>query len=258
MDLGGPDDHVSTPTAPAPALRPPFRFLALPYELRLRIYELLLVFPKTLDLDPVNSRTLIPALRLFFVSRQLHAEASRVFYSLNTFRIFPVHHRFFHTKYPLLSRLSATYRGYITKLELRLGPGWNKPPKGWAIDERASNRRRLRLADVLKVHMLKVFVDFDPASSEVFSGFRHKAGDEFYTTFCVELMGDLCVHLETINKVEFDAYPSVKKTSPLLKGLVKEAERRGLKILWGPERGWEKVVDVDLAGVLEKMGLEGL
>ncbi|KAF1954962.1 hypothetical protein CC80DRAFT_493350 [Byssothecium circinans] len=252
------DRTLDEPSSAPSRAKQPFPFLALPYELRLRIYELLLVSPKTLDLDPSNSRTLIPSLRLFFVSRQIHAEASRIFYSLNTFRIFPIHGRFFHTKYALLSRLSPTYRGHITKLELRLGPGWTKPPKGWVIDERLNNRRRLRLVEVKRVHMLKVFVECDPASSDIFNGFRHKQGDEFYTRFCVELIQGLFTHLPTIDKVEFDAYPSVKKTSPLLRGLVGEVEGRGLTVLWGPERDWEKVVDVDLVGVLAKMGIDGL
>lgn len=252
------DDPSSTSTPrPRPSTKP-FPFLSLPYEIRLHIYELLLSFPKTLDLDPSNARMLIPSLRLFFVSRQIHAEASRAFYSLNTFRIFPIHGRFFHAKYPLLARLPAAYKAHITKLELRLGPGWTKPPKGWVIDERENNRRRLRLKDILNVRLLKVFVECDPAASEVFNGFRHEEGPAFYTQFCVSLLGGLFEHLPSIDRVEFDAYPSVPRDSPLLKGLLDEVKAGGKSISWGPERNWEKVVDVDLVRVLNQMGLEGL
>jgi hypothetical protein len=232
----------------APATQP-FRFFALPYELRMRVYEHLLVFPKTIDLDPANTRTLARPLRLFLVSHAVHAEASRLFYSRNTFRVFSVHGRFFHTKKQLLTRLPPTYRSYLTKLELRLGPGWTKPPKGWVVDA------RLGLADARKVHMLKIFVECDPASSEIFEGFRHAAGEEFYTGFCLGLIRELFAQLSALSKVEFDAYPSVSRTSPLLQGLVAEAKAGEKKIVWGPERGWDKIVEVDLANVMQKMGL---
>jgi hypothetical protein len=232
----------------APPIQP-FRFLALPYELRLRCYEQLLVVPTTIDLDPANTRNLVRPLRLFLVSHAVHAEASRVFYSRNTFRVFPTHGRFFHTKWPLLSRFPRTYRSYITKLELRLGPGWTKPPKGWVVDG------RLRLADAKAVYMLKVFVECDPASSEIFEGFRHGEGEQFYTSFCVGLMRGLFSQLPAVSRVEFDAYPSVSRSSPLLKALVDEAKLGQKKIVWGPERGWDKIVEVDLANVLQKMGL---
>ncbi|KAF2677320.1 hypothetical protein K458DRAFT_319797 [Lentithecium fluviatile CBS 122367] len=219
----------------------PFCFLALPYELRIRVYEHVLVFPRTVDLDPANTRTLVHRLCLFLVSHAVHTEASRIFYSRNTFRIFPIHGRFFHTKRPLLARLPPTYRAHLTKLELRLGPGWTKPPKGWVADS------RLGLEDAPKVHLLKVFVECDPASSDVFDGFRHGEGEEFYTTFCVGLLSGLFAGLPALSRVQFDAYPSVSKTSPLLKRLVDEARANQKIVLWGPERGWDKIAEVDLA-----------
>jgi hypothetical protein len=246
-DISSDDSDDEPPPAPKP-----FPFLALPYELRIRIYEQLLIFPTTIDLDPSNTRTLIRPLRLFLVSHAVHAEASRLFYSRNTFRIFAVHGRFFHTKKQLLTRLPVTYRSYVTKLELRLGPGWTKPPKGWVVDA------KLGLGDMRNVRGLRVFVECDPASSEIFEGFRHKDGEEFYTTFCVGLLRGLFAQLSGLSKVEFDAYPSVSRTSPLMKGLIAEVKAGQKKIIWGPERGWDKIVEVDLAGVMEKMGLESL
>lgn len=238
------EDIDTAPAAPAQ----PFRFFDLPYELRLRVYELLLVFPKTLDLDPANGRAIVPFLRLFFVSRRIHDEASRVFYSRNTFRVFPIHGRFINHKAPLLARLPPLYRSYMTKFELRLGPGWTKPPKGWVTDA------RLKLEDAAKVHMLKVFVECDPASHPIFEGFR--LGDDYYTHFSVGLLRGLFAQLPSLSKVEFDAYPSVPKSSPLLQGLVDEVKAGNKRILWGPESGWDKIVDVDLVNVLQKMGLE--
>jgi hypothetical protein len=228
--------------------RQPFRFFDLPYELRLRVYEELLVFPKTIDLDPTNFRVVAPALRVFLADHRTHEEASRVFYGRNTFRVFPIHGRYINRKHPLLAWFPRRYRAYITKLELRLGPGFTKPPKCWVVD------KRLGLAATNKVHRLKVFVEIDPASNEVFEGFR--VGTNFYTEYCVGLLRSLLAQLPSINDVEFDAYPSVSKSSPLLKGLVDETKLNQKRIAWGPERGWEKIVEVDLVGVLQKMGLE--
>ncbi|KAI4676312.1 uncharacterized protein J4E88_007226 [Alternaria novae-zelandiae] len=227
--------------------RQPFRFFDLPSELRLRIYEELLVFPKTIDLDPTNYRTVAPALRLFLVDHRMHDEASRVFYGRNTFRVFPIHGRYINRKHPLLAWLPRKYRALLTRLELRLGPGFTKPPKCWVVDS------RLGLAAVKKVYKLKIFVEIDPASNEVFEGWR--VGNNFYTEYCVGLLRGLLAQVPSIDDVEFDAYPSVSKDSPLLKGLVEETKLNQKRVAWGPERGWDKIVEVDLASVLQKMGL---
>ncbi|KAF1936848.1 hypothetical protein EJ02DRAFT_73886 [Clathrospora elynae] len=230
--------------------RQSFRFFDLPSELRLRVYELLLIFPKTIDLDPTNHGVVAPALRLFLVDRRMHEESSRVFYSLNTFRVFPVHGRYINRKHPLLAWFPRKYRAYMTRLELRLGPGFTKPPKCWVVDS------RLGLTAARKVHRLKVFVEIDPASDEVLEGWR--IGNDFYTEYCVKLLRGLLARLHSINVVEFDAYPSVPKSSPLLKGLMEEAKLNQKRIAWGPERGWDKIVEDDLVGVLQKMRLDGL
>ena len=227
--------------------RQPFRFFDLPYELRLRVYEELLIFPKTIDLDPSNHRTVAPALRLFLVDHRTHDEASRVFYGSNTFRVFPIHGRYINRKHPLLAWFPRKYRAQLTRLELRLGPGFTKPPKCWVVDS------RLGLVAAKKVYRLKIFVEIDPASNEVFEGWR--VGNNFYTEYCVGLLRGLLAQVPSINDVEFDAYPSVSRSSPLLQGLIEETKLNQKRVAWGPERGWDKIVEVDLAGVLQKMGL---
>ena len=112
---------------------------------------------------------------------------------------------------------------------------------------------RLGLAVAKKVYRLKIFVEIDPASNEVFEGFR--VGNNFYTEYCVGLLRGLLAQVPSINDVEFDAYPSVSKSSPLLTGLVEEKKLNQKRIAWGPERGWDKIVEDDLANVLQKMGL---
>lgn len=231
--------------------RAPFRFFDLPYELRLRVYETLLVFNKTMDLDPSNYRAVAPSIRLFYVSHRMHDEASRVFYGRNTFRLFPIHGRYINAKYPLFARLPRKYRALMTRVELRLGPGFTKPPKGWVVDS------RLGLAAVTKAHKLKIFVEIDPAASDIFEGFR--TGEKtFYTEYCVGLLRALLAQITTVAEVELDAYPSVGKDSPLLQALLDEAKLNQKRIVWGPERGWDKIVEKDLVGILEKMGLGGI
>jgi hypothetical protein len=231
--------------------RKPFRFFDLPYELRLRVYELLLVSPKTMDLDPMNHRAVAPSLRMFYVNHRMHDEASRVFYARNTFRLFPIHGRYINAKYPLFARLPRKYRALITRLELRLGPGFTRPPKGWVVDS------RLGLGAVTKAHKLRIFVEIDPASSDIFEGFR--TGEKtFYTEYCVGLLRLLLAQIPSVGEVEMDAYPSVSKNSPLLKALLDEARLNQKRITWGPERGWDKIVDKDLVGILERMGLGGI
>ncbi|KAJ4352240.1 uncharacterized protein N0V89_007587 [Didymosphaeria variabile] len=212
----------------------PFRFFALPSELRIRILELLLVRDKTIDLDPSNTRTLLPSLRLFFVSRRMHAEASHVFYAQNTFRVFAINGRFFHTKKQLLTRLAPHYIAQMRSLELRLGPGFNKPPKGWVVDQ------RLQLHHAANVRLLKVFVELDPASHPSFEGFRHDdcgAAEQFFTTFSLGLLGCLFGELPQLKRVEFDAYPGISRNSPLMKALVEETRMGRKEVGWGPERG---------------------
>jgi hypothetical protein len=228
----------------------PFRFFDLPSELRLRVYELLLVFPKTLDLDPTNARTVAPHLRIFTVSHRMHDEATRVFYSRNTFRVFSIHGRYINKKYPLLAWVPRKYKTHITRLELRLGPGFTSPPKHWVVDS------RLGLSATTRVYKLRIFVELDPSSHPSFGELL--IGQTYYTEYSVSMVRALLAQIPSVSEIEFDAYPGVKKSSPLLVGLMDEAKLNQKRITWGDERGWDTIVDGDLAGVLQKLGINGL
>ncbi|KAF2274353.1 uncharacterized protein EI97DRAFT_435188 [Westerdykella ornata] len=195
----------------------------------------------------MNYRNIRPLLRLFLVSHRMHDEACRVFYGRNTFRIFPIHGRFINHKKPLFTRLPTRYRALMTKAELRLGPGWTKPPRGWVVDG------RLGLSDARKLRVLKIFVELDPAAHEIFEGFR--TSETFYTEFCQAMVGALFSQVPSFAEVEFDAYPGIKKSSPLLQALVNMSKAQNKRITWGPEREWDKVVEVNLTDVLEGLAL---
>lgn len=209
----------------------PFPFLALPSELRVKVYEHF--FSDTdavIDLGPDNYKRIHKHLGLMRVCRQLHDEATHFFYSSRAFRLFPTHPgRYFKTKKPLLARLKPGQRECITKLELRLGPGWGAPPKGWAVND------ALGLKDCVGVRRLSVFVECDP-SDGIFKGFRRSEG--FYEGFSRHLLGAVVAGLPNVAAVEFDAWPSVKKSGAMMRGLLDVAAQSQRPICWGPERGW--------------------
>lgn len=227
------DPGVSTPT-----LRPaPFRFFDLPPELRIKILALVLVVPYTIDLDPANGRRIAPLLAVLRVSRRLNDEAYRVFYGQNTFRLFPVHGGFFNTKNPLLARLPTKYRAVIRSVELRLGPGWNRPPKGWTVGP------RLNLSEAKSLRVLKIFIECDP-SHEMFRGFR--VGKEFYTQFCTKMLDRIITQVGSLDEIQFDGYPSVSKNSGLMQALLNRAKAGCKRITWGSLRGWpEEVAELE-------------
>lgn len=207
----------------ADARRKPFRFFDLPFELRSRILELVLVTDRTVDLNPENYRAAQKRLDVFLVSRRIHEEAYPAYYGGHTFRIFPTNARFFGDKTkPLLARLSTRYRAALVSLELRLGPGWSRPPKSWRVDE------RLGLVEMTAVRIVKVFVECDP-SQDVFKGFR--AGEGFYTGFSESLLGGVMDGLPALRRVEFDGWPSVMRSGVLMQTLINLAQRTEKKVL---------------------------
>lgn len=218
--------------AKAKKARAPFAFFELPSELRTKIYTYVFArVPRVLDLDPDNfrnvHRTILP---LFLVNRQIHNEASHHFYSTHIFRVFPCHPgRFFKTKKPLLARLSPRYRASLSALDLRLGPGWNAPPRGWVVND------ALGLKDCVNVRVLHVFVEVDPSHS-IFKGFRK--ADNFYENFSKSLLTDILDEVPSVVETQFDAWSQVRRDGNMLSGLLQIAAIRKKLISWGPERDW--------------------
>jgi hypothetical protein len=215
---------------------PCFPFLSLPSELRNKIYSL--VFspaPAHLDLDPTIFKIFqqMQMFAIFCVSHQLYREATHHFFSTHTFRIFSTYPgRYFKTKRPLLARLPAHYRESITSLELRLGPGWNNPPRGWVVND------ALGLAECTSVRVLKIFVECDP-SDAIYKGFRK--GDGFYEGFSANLLDEVMKRVPSIKTVEFDSYTAIKRSGGMMRALEEVATKyEGRMISWGPKHGWEK------------------
>jgi hypothetical protein len=221
-----------------PKNKKPFPFLDLPAELRIEIYAYYFNdIDYVIDLDPDNYKRIHKKLGIFRTCKTIYNEASQVFYGMHTFRLFPTHPgRFFKTKKPLLARLNARQRGWIRSLELRLGPGWNKPPRGWVVNS------ALGLADCINVRKLTVFVECDP-SDGVFNGFRR--ADGFYETFSRNLLRDVLNEMPFLDCVHFDAWSSVKKSGAMMTGLLGVAAAHGKRIGWGPERQWSDRDDLD-------------
>ena len=220
-------------------IRPrPFRFLDLPSELRLKVYDY--HFASTghvLDLDSDNYKRIHQKLSILRVCRTIYAEASYFFYSTHPVRLFPaVPGRFFKTKKPLLARMKPGQRACINTLELRLGPGWSKPPRGWEVNA------ALGLSQCVNVTKIAIFIECDPGN-DIFKGFRQPGG--FFETFSKKLLTGVLEEMPWVQRVEFDAWPSVKKSGALVTGLIELVTSRGLKINWGPERGWTDADEVE-------------
>lgn len=217
----------------------PFPFLTLPSEIRIKVYEHFFDDDNAedvLDLGPDNYKRYHRKLGLMRVSRQVHDEATHVFYSTRTFRVFPTHPgKYFKSKRPLLARLKKCQRECITSLQLRLGPGWGAPPRGWLVND------ALGLKEFTSLRKLDVFVECDP-SDGVFKGFRRSEG--YYEAFSRRLMSQVIEALPNADTVMFDGYSSVKKKGAMMQGLLEEARNLELTVCWGPEHGW---TDEDVA-----------
>lgn len=212
-----------------------FPFFELPAEIRLRIYEFVLIQPdETIDLDPLNYRTIRPRLSCFLVCRRMHDEAYHVFYGApqQPLRLFPTHGRFFHTKKPLLTRIGPKYRRAVHTLELRLGPGWSKPPRCWHVREEQG------LADCKSLRKLKIIIQVDP-SGDIFNGFRGHGNDkDTYKIFCVNILEGIFAQVPSLEVVELDGYPGLTTDTPLVRGLTTSIRSAGKRVAYGPMRGW--------------------
>ncbi|KAI1816850.1 hypothetical protein GGS20DRAFT_146265 [Poronia punctata] len=232
-------DQPTRPKRKFPRIpQPPFRFLDLPSELRIKVYEH--HFANTgdvLDLAPDNYKRFHQKLSILRVCRTIYIEASYTFYSTHAVRIFPTHPgRFFKTKKPLLARLKPGQRACLSTLQLRLGPGWSKPPPGWVVNS------ALGLDQCVNVTKLSVYVECDPGN-DTFKGFRQPGG--FYEAFSKLLLLRILNEMPWVQRVEFDAWPSVKKSGGLMTGLIDLVTSRSLKITWGPDRGWTDAEEVE-------------
>ncbi|KAK8099855.1 hypothetical protein PG999_010229 [Apiospora kogelbergensis] len=233
VNIGDLTIDVPIENAPKPKRKViiPFRFMELPSELRERVYAYHFDnFGEVLDLDNENYKRYHKKLGILRTCRTVYREASYIFYTTHTVRLFPIYGKFFKAKKPLLARMTPNQRSMINTLELRLGPGWNRPPRGWVVNE------GLGLKDCTSARRVKVFVECDP-SNEMFKGFRHSDG--FYERFSRELLGAVLAGLPRLETVEFDAFPSVKKNGAMMKALLEATTAKGCNLAWGPKKGWD-------------------
>ncbi|EGX94577.1 hypothetical protein CCM_02848 [Cordyceps militaris CM01] len=208
-----------------------FPILSLPSELRIKIYEHFFAdITEVLDLTRENHKRIHKRLGLMRTCRLISNEATHFLYSTRTFRLFPTTPgRYFKTKKPLLARLSARQRRCLTKIEMRLGPGWSAPPAGWVVNA------ALGLQDCIHVHTLAVYVEVDP-SDNIFNNFRR--ADGFYEEFSRQLLANTLKGLPSVRTIEFDAYESVQKRGAMMRSLFTIATASDKVITWGPDRGW--------------------
>ena len=204
-------------------------FFNLPFELRRKVLSYLLLQNRIIDLDPANAISNPARLNLFLTSRRMHEEAYHVFYGIHTFRIFPVHPRFFGSRVKsVLSRLSPRYRSALVSLELRLGTGWSKPPKTWTVTD------KLGLQDCTRVRNLEVFVECDP-SHQIFHGFR--VSIDFFTDFSSTLLESIVKRLPFLEWVTFNRHgPSVRRDSVLMSRLQEAVLKGEKRIAWAKDK----------------------
>jgi hypothetical protein len=216
----------------------PFRFMDLPSELRLKVYAFYFSgIQGTVDLAPENPEKIKKSLTIMRTCRQVRAEATHYLFSSHVFRVFPTRPgRSLKTKKPLLARLKPYQRHCLTTLEFRVGPDWGKPPRSWVVNP------ALGLSDCINVRLVNVFIEIDP-SDDIFKGFRGPEG--FYENFCRALLNDILDGLPAVEKVQFDAWPSVKKRGAMVQSLLEVTVQKGKTICWGPERGWTDADEID-------------
>ena len=229
-----------------PEVREPFPLLDLPSEIRLRVYHFVLFTPTrksgaaknagTVGSSAKKSKHIAPTshrIALFLVSRRVHDEASHLFYSSQIFRLFPVQD---FSRRPTVRALPRRHRPSVTTIELILGNSWTAPPRSWIVNQ------GLGLHDMALTRTLKIFIECDP-SQPIFEGFR--VSKDYYTEFAGNLMQQILERLPGLVQVEFDGYPSVRKSGDLMLRLLDETRMANKKVLWGPERGWTDHEDND-------------
>ncbi|KAL2211475.1 hypothetical protein CC79DRAFT_1254274, partial [Sarocladium strictum] len=208
----------------------PFPFLELPSELRIKIYEYYFEdVDEVLDLDPENYKRYHKLMGFTRICKQVHGEATHLFYSTHSFRIFPTHPARQKHKKPILFRLRPHQRQCLSTLDLRYGPGWGSPPRSWVVND------TLGFKDCINVTQLNVFIECDP-SDGIFKGWVRSEG--FYERFSRELLAEVISKLPSLQVVQFDAWSSVKKRGGMMTGLMDVVTQAKLTISWGPERGW--------------------
>ncbi len=232
---------ISQPSLQLPVVSP-FPFFSLPAEIRNGIYVLVLFSTSSAGKSSPGRR--LPS-SLFLTSSQTHREASYIFYTSHSFRIFPLQE---FKPLPTVSELPARYRCLATNAELILGPGWTAPPKSWKVTHRIAKILR----QLCQVRCLRVFVEIDP-SHPVFARFR--VSHAFYTDFAGNLLKDVLVAMPQIEFVQLDGNPSVQMDGPLVSRLRSEIEAQERVVEWGKDRGWSAA---DRSGLQAEIRSEGL
>lgn len=86
---------------------------------------------------------------------------------------------------------------------------------------------RLGLEEMVAVRMVKVFVECDP-SHDVFNGFR--INRDFFTGFSAGLLEGVLRCLPSVEQVELDGWPFVKREGPLVMKLHEVAKNAGVRV----------------------------
>ena len=215
-------------------------FLALPSELRNRIYYLVL-FSKP-EYRRKNGKRRSTRLSILLANKRIHDEATYVLYTRQSFRMFALQD--FNPK-PSIADLPPHYQKLVTNLELTLGSSWTKPPKDWKVGRALAKC----LAGLDAVQTLRIFIELDP-SHPVFA--RYRISLNFYTDFCGELLSDILGAMPQLQFIELDGNPSVQKDGPLVTRLHEEADARGKTVKWGRERNWAHDVIIFVGGHMKK------
>jgi len=185
-------------------------------------------------------------LEQMLASRRFHEEASSVFFSVNTFRIFSTDAP--RSRKPLIPRMPNSARATLAMLELRLGPDWTKPPATWAVTP------AYKLEECQSLRLLKILVELDPEDSPICREWM-KAGRSSYTDFSVSRLAAI-LDATPIHEVRFDGFPSVSQNGPLLRALRVVCAERGVRTTYGPIRGWTHATEENgTAAASKEVGL---